>query len=71
MRPLIVFSDMTLDGFMAGPDNDLDFMTDDPQMTSELTGELMAVADTRIWAASRSRRRLPTGQPPTAIWLTG
>ena len=49
MRPLIVFSDMTLDGFMAGPDNDLGFMADDPQLTSELTGELMAVADTIIW----------------------
>jgi dihydrofolate reductase len=49
MRPLIVFSDMTVDGFMAGPDNDLDFMVNDPQLTDELTGELMAVADTIIW----------------------
>src|SRR5215213_8304017 len=26
MKPLIVFSDVTIDGFMAGLDNDLDFM---------------------------------------------
>jgi dihydrofolate reductase len=48
MKPLIVFSDVTVDGFMAGPDNDLDFMVDDPQLTDELTGELMAVSDTIV-----------------------
>jgi hypothetical protein len=32
MKPLIVFSDVTIDGFMAGPDNDLDFLVDDPQL---------------------------------------
>ena len=63
MRPLIVFSDMTLDGFMAGPDNDLDFMADDPQLTSELTGELMSVADTIIWG----RRSFG---PSAAYWTT-
>ncbi|WP_433164368.1 dihydrofolate reductase family protein [Kribbella sp. CA-247076] len=49
MRPLIVFSDVTLDGFMTGPDNDLGFMVDDPQLAAEVTGELMAVADTMLW----------------------
>jgi hypothetical protein len=49
MRPLIVFSDLTVDGFMAGPDNDLDFMVDDPQLADELTGELRSVADMIIW----------------------
>jgi dihydrofolate reductase len=48
MRPLIVFSDVTVDGFMAGPDNDLDFMVDDPQLGDELTGMLMAEADTIV-----------------------
>ena len=48
MRPLIVFSDVTVDGFMAGPDNDLDFMVDDPQLQDELTGRLMSVADTIV-----------------------
>ena len=38
MKPLIVFSDVTIDGFMAGPDNELDFMVDDPQPEDELTG---------------------------------
>ena len=49
MKPLIVFSDVTVDGFMAGPDNDLDFLVDDAQLTDELTGELMSVADTIVW----------------------
>jgi hypothetical protein len=30
---------------MAGPDNDLGFMVDDPELTDELTGKLMSVAD--------------------------
>ena len=49
MRTLIVFSDVSVDGFMAGPDNDLEFTVDDPQLLDELTGELTAVADTMIW----------------------
>lgn len=48
MKPLIVFSDVTVDGFMAGPDNDLDFMVDDPQLEDELTGMLMSVAGTIV-----------------------
>ena len=40
MRPLIVFNDVTVDGFMAGPDNDLGFVVDDPKLEDELTGEL-------------------------------
>jgi dihydrofolate reductase len=63
MRPLIVFSDVTLDGFMTGPDNDLGFMVDDPQLTEELTGELMAVADTQIWGRK-------SFQPSGAFWTT-
>lgn len=49
MKPLIVFSDVTVDGFMAGPDNDLDFLVDDPRLEDELTGELMSVADTIVF----------------------
>ncbi|HEX6674995.1 MAG TPA: dihydrofolate reductase family protein [Actinomycetes bacterium] len=48
MRPLIVYCDVTVDGFMAGPDNDLDFLVDDPQLQAELTGMLMSVADTIV-----------------------
>ena len=72
MRPLIVFSDMTLDGFMAGPDNDLDFMTDDPHMTSELTGELMSVADAIIWGRksfSPSAAYWTAAEGDLAAWL--
>lgn len=48
MKSLIVFSDVTVDGFMTGPDNDLDFMVDDPELEDELTGMLMSVADTIV-----------------------
>jgi dihydrofolate reductase len=48
MKPLIVFSDVTVDGFMAGSDNDLGFMVDDPELTDELTGKLMSVADSIV-----------------------
>ncbi|WP_084964560.1 dihydrofolate reductase family protein [Thermoactinospora rubra] len=55
MKPLIVFSDVTVDGFMAGPDNDLDFVVDDPRLEDELTSELMSVADTIVFG----RRSFP------------
>jgi dihydrofolate reductase len=48
-RQLIVFADVTLDGFMAGPNNDLDFMAQDPKLADEFTTELRAVADTIIF----------------------
>jgi dihydrofolate reductase len=48
LRPLIVFSDVTVDGFMTGPDNDLGYMLDDSELQDELTGMLMSVADTII-----------------------
>ncbi|MFI6380875.1 dihydrofolate reductase family protein [Streptomyces sp. NPDC050658] len=48
MRSLIVFSSVTVDGFMAGPENDLDFMVDDPELDAELTAELRAVTDTIV-----------------------
>lgn len=49
MRQLIVFTDVSLDGFMAGPENDLGFMVEDPQLADEFTAELRAVADTIIF----------------------
>jgi hypothetical protein len=49
MRPLMVFSSVTVDGFMAGPDNGhLDIMVSDPQLDEELQDMLMSVADTMI-----------------------
>ena len=48
MRPLIIFSDVTIDGFMAGPHNDLDFMIDTADLKQEMTGRLMSVADTIV-----------------------
>ena len=48
MSATVLYMSMSLDGFMAGPDNDLDFMVDDPRLEDELTGMLMSVADTIV-----------------------
>lgn len=52
MKPLIVSCNVTVDGFMAGPDNDLAslhaFMVDDPQQEDELAGRFGSVADTIV-----------------------
>jgi dihydrofolate reductase len=72
MKPLIVFSDVTVDGFMAGPDNDLDFMVDDPQLGDELTGMLMAVADTIVVgrkAFSDMAAYWPSADGDLAAWM--
>jgi dihydrofolate reductase len=72
MKPLIVFSDVTVDGFMAGPDNDLDFMVDDPQLGDELTGMLMSVADTILVgrkAFSDMATYWPTADSDLAAWM--
>ena len=71
MKPLIVFSDVTIDGFMAGPDNDLDFMVDDPQLEDELTGMLMSVADTIVWSQSVPRHgaHWTTADGDLAAWM--
>jgi len=72
MRPLIVFSDVTVDGFMAGPANDLDFMVDDPQLGDELTGMLMAVADTIVVgrkAFSDMAAYWPNAEGDLAAWM--
>jgi RibD C-terminal domain len=48
MRELIVFADVTLDGFMAEPDNDLDFMVGDDELDQAFMRELMPRADTIV-----------------------
>lgn len=71
MRPLIVYCDVTVDGFMAGLDNDLDFVVHDPELTDELTAELRSVADTIVWVESHLHPPRPTGQLRTATWPPG
>lgn len=49
MRDLILAADVTLDGFMAGPANDLDFMVRDAEVDQTMmTEELTARADTIV-----------------------
>ncbi len=46
MRKLILAADVTLDGFMAGPQNDLEFMVPDDDLDQTMmTEELTATAD--------------------------
>jgi dihydrofolate reductase len=45
MKPLIVFSDVTVDGFMTGPNNNMDYMVIDQEVEDETTAMLMPVAD--------------------------
>lgn len=65
MRPLMVFSDVTVDGFMAGPDNDLDFLADDPRLEEELTGVLMRVLSLGEWG----RRGRPSDRRAAVLCL--
>ncbi len=74
MRSLIVFSSVTVDGFMAGPDNDLRFMVDDEELESTLNGELMEAADTIVVG----RKSFPemssywtTAEGELADWMNG
>ena len=48
MRKLILSAAVTLDGFMAGPQNDLEFMVRDDSLDQTLTEELTATADTIV-----------------------
>jgi hypothetical protein len=48
MRKLIVFADVTLDGFMAGPYNDLDFMVGDDELDQAFMPESMPRAETIV-----------------------
>lgn len=48
MRPLIVSCNVTADGYMAGPDNDLaslDFIVPDPQQENDLASRFRSVAN--------------------------
>jgi dihydrofolate reductase len=46
MRDVILFVNLTLDGMLAGPNGELDFMKPDPAMNTELTTELRGRVDT-------------------------
>lgn len=48
MRDLLLYVDVTVDGFMAGPNNDLSVMAGDEDLYRTMTTELMARADTII-----------------------
>jgi dihydrofolate reductase len=48
MRKLILVSNMTLDGAIAGPAGELDWMTTDHQLNIEFTEQLRAEVDTMV-----------------------
>jgi dihydrofolate reductase len=46
MRKVILFVNVTIDGYLAGPGGELDWMLPDPEMNKTLTDELRAEVDT-------------------------
>jgi hypothetical protein len=70
MRDLILSASVTVDGFMAGPDNDLGFMVPDDELDETVNGELMPKADT-IVVANPSTTWPPTGRPQPARSRSG
>jgi len=46
MRKVILFVNITLDGFLCGPDGELDWMLPDPEMNIEFTDAMRARVDT-------------------------
>src|SRR5829696_3095 len=73
MRELIVFADVTLDGFMAEPDNDLDFMVGDDELDQAFMRELMPRADTSVVGRKAFVGGMasywPTATEPFAQWM--
>jgi hypothetical protein len=72
MRELIVFADVTFDGFMAEPDNDSDFMVGD-ELDQAFMGELMPRADTIVVGRKAFVGGMasywPTATEPFAQWM--
>ncbi|SRR5260370_10586294 len=72
MGNLILFASTTVDGFMAGPDNDLGFMVPDDQLDETITGELVPRGDT-IVVGRKSFQVMaaywPTATGPLAQWM--
>lgn len=46
MRRVLLFVDLTLDGFMGGPDGEMDWLVPDDEMDKEFTTDLRETADT-------------------------
>jgi hypothetical protein len=48
MRKVILSTHVTLDGFMAGPNGELDWVTMDEEIDNSLLPELLSTADTAL-----------------------
>jgi dihydrofolate reductase len=73
MRDLILAPDVTVDGFMAGPDNELDFMVGDDELDQTMmTDELTSRADAIVVGRKAYRDMAgywPTATHPVAQWM--
>lgn len=72
MRDLILFVDLTVDGFMAGPNNDLSVMVEDEDLHRTTTAEMMERADTIIVGRKTfldMATYWPTAPGPLAQWM--
>jgi dihydrofolate reductase len=83
MRKVILFVNVTLDGFLAGPGGELDWMRPDPELNKALTDELRAEVDTILsgrvahhafdanFRAEAASPASPPGLVDFANWMTG
>jgi dihydrofolate reductase len=73
MHEPIVCADVTLDGFMTGPDNDLDFMVDDDELDQVFMDELTPRADAIVVGRKAFIGGMaacwPTAAEPFAQWM--
>jgi riboflavin biosynthesis pyrimidine reductase len=59
MRKVILFVDTSRDGFMAGPNGELDWMVNDDELDREFTTDLREQADTILTGKRRRTRTAP------------
>jgi dihydrofolate reductase len=81
MRRVLLFVDLTLDGFMGGPDGEMDWLVPDDEMDKEFTTDLRKTADTILtgrvayesfaafWPAAASDPTSPADLVEFATWM--
>jgi dihydrofolate reductase len=71
MRKVILFVNATIDGYLAGPGGELDWMLPDPDMNQQLTDELRGEVDTilsgRALTEVNDGDRLAKGELPDEV----
>jgi dihydrofolate reductase len=81
MRRVVLFVDTSLDGFMGGPDGEMDWMVQDDEMDKEFTDDLRRTVDTILtgriayqsfesfWPAAAADPSSPADLADLANWM--